>query len=340
MAKINIRQALHDALLSEMRRDPNIVVIGEDISGGAGCGGERDSFGGALGVTKGLIGEFGDGRIIDTPISESAIIGMAAGAAATGLRPVAELMFVDFMGVCFDQILNQAAKFRYMFGGKATTPLVVRTMIGAGGSAAAQHSQCLYHMFTAVPGLKCVLPSNAYDAKGLFIQAIRDDDPVIFFEHKLLYGQTDEVPDEAYTIPFGKANVTREGEDVTIVAFSRMVHIANDVADGLAKEGVSVEVIDPRTTSPLDADTILESVEATGRLVVVDEASARCGMAADIAGLVAQEAFGALKAPILQVTPPHTPVPFSPVLEAAFIPNADKVEAAVRKVLGAPVGVD
>lgn len=340
MAKINIRQALHDALLSEMRRDPNIVVIGEDISGGAGCGGERDSFGGALGVTKGLIGEFGDGRIIDTPISESAIIGMAAGAAATGLRPVAELMFVDFMGVCFDQILNQAAKFRYMFGGKATTPLVIRTMIGAGGSAAAQHSQCLYHMFTAVPGLKCVLPSNAYDAKGLFIQAIRDDDPVIFFEHKLLYGQTDEVPDEAYTIPFGKANITREGEDVTIVAFSRMVHIANDVADGLAKEGVSVEVIDPRTTSPLDADTILESVEATGRLVVVDEASARCGMAADIAGLVAQEAFGALKAPIIQVTPPHTPVPFSPVLEKAFIPSADKVEAAVRKVLGAPVGVD
>lgn len=340
MAKINIRQALHDALQSEMRRDPNIVVIGEDISGGAGCGGGRDTFGGALGVTKGLIGEFGDGRIIDTPISESAIMGMAAGAALTGLRPVAELMFVDFMGVCFDQILNQAAKFRYMFGGKATTPMVIRTTIGAGVSAAAQHSQSLYHMFTAVPGLKCVLPSNAYDAKGLLIQAIRDDDPVIFFEHKLLYGQTGEVPDEAYTIPFGKANVTREGEDVTIVAFSRMVHLANDVADSLAEEGISVEVIDPRTTSPLDEDTILESVEATGRLVVVDESSARCGLAADIAGLVAQEAFGALKAPIIQVTPPHTPVPFSPVLERAFIPSTDKVEAAVRKVLGAPVGVD
>jgi pyruvate dehydrogenase E1 component beta subunit len=311
--------------------------MGEDISGGAGTPGGRDSFGGALGVTKGLIGEFGDGRVIDTPISESAIMGMAAGAAATGLRPVAELMFVDFMGVCFDQILNQAAKFRYMFGGKATTPLVVRTMIGAGGSAAAQHSQCLYHMFTAVPGIKCVLPSNAYDAKGLFIQAIRDDDPVVFFEHKGIYGKTDEVPDEAYTIPFGQANITRKGEDVTIVAFSKMVHLANEVADKLAQEGISIEVIDPRTTSPLDEDAILESVEATGRLVVVDEASARCGMAADIAGLVAQEAFGALKAPILQVVPPHTPVPFSPILERAFIPSTDKIEAAVRKVMEATV---
>ena len=335
MPSKSIRQALNEGLRQEMRRDPRVVIIGEDVAGGAGGTGSLDAYGGVLGVTKGLIGEFGEARVIDTPITESAIMGAAAGAAVTGLRPVAELMFCDFLGVCFDQIYNQAAKFRYMFGGKATTPLVIRTMIGGGRSAAAQHSQVLYQMFTMVPGLKCVVPSNAYDAKGLLIQAIRDDDPVVFFEHKLMYDLKAEVPDEAYTIPFGEANLSREGDDVTIVALSRMVHYANEVADRLARDDVSCEVIDPRTTSPLDSDTILDSVEKTGRLVVVDEATPRCGMAADIAALVADQGFEFLKAPIKQVTAPHTPVPFAPALEKLYLPNPDKIEAAVRAVMAA-----
>jgi len=333
VAKKTYRQAISEALFHEMRRDERVIVMGEDVAGGQGGTGQIDAYGGVLGVTKGLIGEFGPERVIDTPITESAIMGAAAGAATQGLRPVAELMFVDFLGVCFDQIYNQAAKFRYMFGGKAVTPLVIRTMIGGGLRAAAQHSQTLYSIFTHIPGLKVVVPSNAYDAKGLLIQAIRDDDPVIFCEHKLLYDTEADVPDEAYTIPFGEAEFTREGDDVTIVAFSRMVHLANQVADKLAKDGIEVEVVDPRTTSPLDEDSIIESVENTGRLVIVDEAPPRCSMAGDIAGLVAREAFGALKAPIEAVTCPHTPVPFSPALEDLYIPSAEKIEAAVRKVM-------
>ncbi len=332
MPEKTIRQALHEALAQEMRRDPRVVVIGEDVSGGAGTEGGRDAAGGVMGVTRGLIKEFGEGRVIDTPITESAIMGAAAGAAVSGLRPVAELMFSDFMGVCFDQIFNQAAKFRYMFGGKARTPLVIRTMIGAGRSAAAQHSQTLYHLFTAIPGLKVVVPSNAYDAKGLLIQAIRDDDPVVFCEHKLMYDLKAEVPDEAYTIPFGEAAVVRDGDDVTIVALSRMVHYAMDAADRLAVAGIECEIIDPRTTSPLDEDTILDSVERTGRLVVVDEATPRCNMATDIAALVADRAFAALKAPVRRVTAPHTPVPFAPSLEKLYIPDADRIAAAVRAV--------
>src|SRR3954449_12141973 len=217
MPQKSIRQALNEALRQEMRRDPRIVIIGEDVAGGAASDGQRDAYGGVLGVTKGLIGEFGENRVIDTPITESALIGAAAGAAITGLRPVAELMFVDFLGVCFDQIYNQAAKFRYMFGGKSTTPLVVRAMYGAGFRAASQHSQCLYPIFTHVPGLKVVIPSSPYEAKGLLIQAIRDNDPVIFFEHKVMYDDEEDVPDEPYTIPFGEANFTREGDDATIV---------------------------------------------------------------------------------------------------------------------------
>ena len=333
MSKKTIREALNEALRQEMARDGQVIILGEDVAGGHGGSGVIDAYGGPLGVTKGLIGEFGANRVIDTPISESAIMGAAAGAAATGLRPVAELMFVDFMGVCFDQIFNQAAKFRYMFGGKTKTPMVVRTTIGAGMRTAAQHSQCLYHMFTSVPGLKCVMPSNAYDAKGLLIEAIRDDDPVIFFENKLLYDHACDVPDESYAIPFGEANVVREGADVTIVAFSRMVHIAEEAAKTLAAENISVELIDPRSTSPLDEETILDSVEKTGFLVVVDESAARCGMAADIAGLVAEKAFHALRGPIIQITPPHTPVPFSPPLEDAFIPTAGAVCDAIRILL-------
>ncbi len=333
MASKSYRQALNEALAHEMRRDPDVVVMGEDVAGGAGGTGEVDAYGGPLGVTKGLIHEFGAGRVIDTPITESAIMGMAAGCAMTGLRPVAELMFADFLGVCLDPIYNQAAKFRYMFGGKARTPLVVRTTIGAGFRAAAQHSQSPYHIFTSIPGLKVVLPSNAYDAKGLLIQAIRDDDPVIFLEHKLLYDTVAEVPDEAYVIPFGEAAITRTGKDVTVVAMSRMVHFANEVADRLLAERIAVEVVDPRTTSPLDLDTIIESVSKTGRLVLIDESANRCSVAADIAALVAQHAFSALKAPIRLVLPPHTPVPFAPILEDAYIPGPARLEAAIRSIL-------
>jgi pyruvate dehydrogenase E1 component beta subunit len=305
--------------------------MGEDVSGGTGAPGESDAWGGPLGVTKGLSKRFPN-QVFDTPISESGFIGAAIGAAASGLRPVAELMFVDFMGVCFDQIFNQAAKFRYMFGGKATTPVVIRCMIGGGFRAAAQHSQILYNVFTHIPGLKCAVPSSPYEAKGLLIQAIRDNDPVMFFEHKMLYDIEEDVPEEAYAIPFGEANVLRDGKDVTIVALGRMVMLANQAADTLAREGISCELIDPRTTSPLDKDTILESVENTGRLVVVDEAHPRCSMATDIAALVAQEAFDALEAPVQMVTAPHTPVPFSPALEDLYLPNADKIVAAVHKI--------
>ncbi|MGX8013665.1 alpha-ketoacid dehydrogenase subunit beta [Mesorhizobium sp. ORM8.1] len=333
MSKKTFRQAINEALHAEMRRDPRVVVIGEDVAGGAGGTGVDDAYGGVMGVTRGLVGAFGRERVIDTPITESAIMGMAAGAAVTGLRPVAELMFVDFIGVCFDQIYNQAAKFRYMFGGKAKTPLVIRAMFGAGFSAGVQHSQCLYSFFTHIPGLKVVIPSTPYDAKGLLIEAIRDDDPVIFLEHTKLYDIEGQVPDEAYRIPFGEASVLREGGDVTIVALARMVHVALEAADRLAASGIHATVIDPRTTSPIDEDTILESVAETGRLVVVDEANPRCSVASEIAAIVADKAFHALKAPIRRVTAPHTPVPFAPVLEAAYIPNAGQVEAAVRRLL-------
>jgi acetoin:2,6-dichlorophenolindophenol oxidoreductase subunit beta len=311
------------------------VIMGEDVAGGLGTPGEDDAWGGPLGVTKGLMSKFGRDRVLDTPISESGFIGAAVGAAATGLRPVAELMFVDFMGVCFDQIFNQAAKFKYMFGGKAVTPVVIRTMYGAGFRAASQHSQCLYPLFTHIPGLKVVLPSNAYEAKGLLIQAIRDDDPVIFFEHKVLYAMEGDVPEEAYAIPFGEAEIVRDGSDVTVVALGRMVHFAVEAAQTLAAEGIDVEIVDPRTTSPLDLETILESVESTGRLVVVDEANPRCGMAADIVARVAQDAFSDLEAAPRMVTAPHSPVPFSPVLEDAYVPGPDDIASAIRETTGA-----
>lgn len=327
------RQAITEAIHHEMRRDPDVILLGEDVAGGHGTSGEAGIVGGVMGVTAGLYSEFGPGRIIDTPISESAIMGAAAGAATTGLRPIAEIMFVDFLGVCFDQIYNQAAKFRYMFGGKSNAPLVVRSMIGAGQRAGAQHSQTLHPMFAMVPGLKVVMPTNAYDAKGLLIEAIRDDDPVIFLESKLLYDREDEVPDEAYTIPFGEANVVRDGGDVTVVAMGAMVPRAIEVADKLEEAGISVELIDPRTVSPIDEDTILESVENTGRLVVVDESPPRCSMAADIASTVADEGFSFLKAPIKKVTCPHTPVPFAPNLEDAYLPSLENIEDAVRAVM-------
>ncbi len=330
--KITFQQAIREALAQEMERDESVIIMGEDVAGGSGADGEMDAWGGPLGITKGLWTKFGD-RVMDTPITESAFVGAAIGAATAGLRPVAELMFIDFMGVCFDQIFNQAAKFRYMFGGRAVTPVVIRTMFGAGLRAAAQHSQCLYPVFTHIPGLKCVVPSTPYDAKGLLTQAIRDNDPVIFCEHKALYQTEGEVPEESYALPFGEANFVREGGDVTVVALGRMVHMASQAADELAKDGIECEIIDPRTTSPLDEDTILESVENTGRLVIVDEATPRCNIATDISALVAQKAFGDLKAPIKMVTPPHTPVPFSPVLEDSYIPNSGKVATTVREVM-------
>jgi len=333
MPKTSFRQALKDALRSEMRRDSSVVIIGEDVAGGAGGTGVDDAYGGIMGVTRGLVGEFGRARVIDTPITESALVGMAAGAAMTGLRPVAELMFVDFIGVCLDQILNQAAKFRYMFGGKARTPLVIRAMFGAGFSAGAQHSQCLYSIFTHIPGLKVVIPSSPYDAKGLLIQAIRDDDPVIFLEHTKLYDLEGEVPAESYTVPFGEAHVLREGGDLTIVALARMTHMALDAASALAAKGIEATVIDPRTTSPLDEETILESIGATGRLLVVDESNPRCSVASEIAAVVAERAFRDLRAPIRRVTAPHTPVPFSPVLENAYIPSSAAIEAAAMELV-------
>jgi acetoin:2,6-dichlorophenolindophenol oxidoreductase subunit beta len=330
--KLSMKMAINEALDQEMQRDPSVIVLGEDIVGGAGADGEKDAWGGVLGVTKGLYAKHGD-RLLDTPLSESAYVGAAIGAAACGMRPVAELMFIDFMGVCFDQIFNQAAKFRYMFGGKAETPVVIRAMVGAGFRAAAQHSQMLTPLFTHIPGLKVVCPSTPYDTKGLLIQAIRDNDPVIFCEHKNLYGFEGEVPEGLYSIPFGEANIVRDGKDVSIVTYGLMVHRALEAAATLAREGIEAEVVDLRTLSPLDIDTVLETVENTGRLVVVDEAHPRCNIATDIAAQVAQHAFGALKAGIEMVSAPHTPVPFSPTLEDLFIPSAAQIADAARKTM-------
>jgi acetoin:2,6-dichlorophenolindophenol oxidoreductase subunit beta len=330
--KISMRQALNEALDQEMTRDPAVIVMGEDIVGGMGGEGEKDAWGGVLGVTKGLYAKHGE-RLLDTPLSESAYIGAAIGAAACGMRPVAELMFIDFMGVCFDEIFNQAAKFKYMFGGKAETPVVIRCMVGAGFRAAAQHSQMLTPLFTHIPGLKVVCPSNAYDAKGLLIQSIRDNDPVIFCEHKNLYAHETDVPQESYTIPFAEANVVRDGKDATIVTYGMMVHRAMDAAGDLAKNGIECEVIDLRTLSPIDMDTVLDSVENTGRLICVDEAHPRCSIASDVSAKVVQEAFGSLKAGIQMVTAPHTPVPFSPALEDIYIPTAAQIASAVKRTM-------
>jgi pyruvate dehydrogenase E1 component beta subunit len=330
---ITYREAVNEALRQEMRRDPSVILLGEDIAGGAGTA-HPDAWGGVFAATKGLIGEFGPSRVLDTPISESAFIGAAVGAAATGLRPVAELMFVDFLGVAFDQILNQAAKLRYMFGGKATVPMVIRTTIGAGISSAGQHSQVLYSLFAHVPGLKCVAPATPRDMKGLLAAAIRDEDPVIVFENKVLYNTKGPVPEEPYVLPLGVAEVRRRGRDVTVVALSRMVHVGLEAAEALAGEGISAEVIDPRTISPLDEETILASVRKTGRLVVVDEDTPICGVARDIAARAAEKTFEALKAPIKCVTAPHTPVPFSPALEGTYVPDAARVIGAVRELVG------
>ncbi len=323
MRTLTFAQALNEALKQEMRRDPTIYVAGEDVG----------VYGGIFGVTAGLLGEFGEDRVRDTPITESAIIGSAVGAAAAGLRPVVELMFIDFIGVALDQLYNQAAKIKYMFGGKARLPIVLRTTCGAGMCAAAQHSQSLEAWMMHIPGLKVVVPSTPYDAKGLLITAIRDDNPVVFIEHKMLYGTEGEVPEEPYTIPFGQADIKREGTDVTVVATMAMVHKALSAAEELAREGVSVEVVDPRTLTPLDMETIINSVKKTRRLVVVHEAVKHGGAGGEIVASVAEEAFDYLDAPPKRVAAPFTPVPFSPVLEQAFIPSVEKIVAAVKEVV-------
>lgn len=324
MATMTFAQALNDAHKLEMQRDSNIYVAGEDVG----------VYGGIFGVTGGLLNQFGDKRVRDTPITESAIIGTAVGAAAAGLRPVVELMFVDFIGVALDQLYNQAAKMKYMFGGKAKLPIVVRTTCGAGMGAAAQHSQCLEAWFMHIPGLKVVMPSTPYDAKGLLTSAIRDDNPVVFLEHKMLYGSEGDVPVESYTIPLGRADVKREGKDITVVATAMMVGRALSAAEKLAADGISLEVVDPRTLSPLDEETILNSVKKTHRLLIVHEEVKFAGSGAEIAAMAAEKAFDYLDAPILRVGAPFTPVPFSPPLEQEFIPSEEKIIQTAKKMMG------
>ncbi len=333
--QLSYGEAVNEALRIAMREDPAVILMGEDIAGGATVDHlvNEDAWGGPMGITKGLVQEFGRDRVLDTPITESGFIGAAVGAAATGLRPVAELMFVDFFGCCMDQIFDQGAKLRYMFGGKARCPLVIRTMIGAGVSAAAQHSGCHYSVFTHMPGIKTVVPSTPADAKGLLLSAIRDDDLVMFFENKVLYNSRGPVPDGNEGIPLGKGDIKRAGDDVTIVAISRMVQQSLAAAKTLAGEGIEAEIIDPRTLSPLDEDLILSSVEKTHRLIVVDEDNPRCSTAADIAALVADKGFDLLDAPIKTVTAPHTPVPFSPPLEQFYIPSPEKIAQTVRDLM-------
>ncbi len=328
-------EAVREAIRVTMREDPTVILMGEDVAGGATVDhlANEDAWGGPMGVTKGLVQEFGRNRILDTPITESGFIGAAVGAASTGLRPIAELMFVDFFGCCMDQIFDQGAKLRYMFGGKARCPLVIRTQIGAGVSAAGQHSGCHYSVFTHMPGIKTVIPSTPADAYGLLLTAIRDDDLVMFFENKVLYGMKGEVPEGTDGIPFGKADIKREGSDVTIVAISRMVQQALAAAEQLAEDGIEAEVVDPRTLSPLDEETILGSVAKTHHLVLVDEDNPRCGAAADIAAMVADKGFDTLDAPIKSVTAPHTPVPFSPPLENFYVPTPERIVETVRDLL-------
>jgi len=308
----------------EMEKNDKIIIMGEDVSE-PWC----DGFGGTHGLEK----QFGSHRVRNTPISECGFIGAAVGAAVAGLRPIPILMFNDFMGVAFDQIFNQMAKLRYMTGGKVKVPVVLRTTIGGGLSAAAQHSQCLYAILVHIPGLKCVTPSTPYDAKGLFITALRQEDPTVFFEHKYLYSRIKgHVPEEQYTIPLGLADIKREGSDVTIVGIARTVHMALEAASSLEKENISAEVVDPRTLKPLDKETILKSVKKTGRLVVVDEANPRCGIATDIAAIVADEGFDSLDTPIKRVTALDTPVPFSPPLEQSYLPDPQKIIETVKEI--------
>jgi len=324
LREITYRDALREALREEMLRDETVFLLGEDIG---------RYWKGAFKVTKGLAEEFGDERVRDTPISESAIIGVAAGAAITGMRPVAEIMFGDLSALAMDQIANQAAKLTYMFGGQTKVPLVIRMPFGAGVNIAAHHSQSLEAWFMHVPGLKIAMPSTPYDAKGLLKTAIRDDNPVMFFEHKLLYSIKGPVPEEEYTVPLGVADVKREGEDVTIVATLYMVHKSLAAAEELSNEGISVEVVDPRTLVPLDKQAIINSVKKTGRIVIVTEDCKTGGVSAEIAAVVAEEAIDYLDAPVKRVAEPDTPIPFSPPLERFVIPDEKRIIGAVKEVV-------
>jgi pyruvate dehydrogenase E1 component beta subunit len=307
-----------------MARDPSVFLLGEDIG---------RCWGGAFKVTEGLAEEFSEERVRDTPISESAIVGTGVGAAITGMRPVVEIMFGDLTSLAMDQIANQAAKIRYMFGGQATCPLVIRTPFGAGVNIASHHSQSLEAWFMHVPGLYVAVPSTPYDAKGLLKAAIRGDNPILFCEHKLLYPMEGEVPEEEYTVPFGTADIKKEGSDVTIVATLYMVHLALRAAEVLEKQGVNVEVVDPRTLTPLDKQAIIRSVKKTGRIVIVSEDCKTAGVSAEIAASVAEEALDYLDAPIKRLAEPDTPIPFSPTLEQYVIPNEKSIVRAVKEVL-------
>ena len=324
MKEMSYREALHDALVEEMRRDSSVFIMGEDIG----------KHGGTFKVTEGLIEEFGPLRVLETPISESGFVGAAVGAAMMGMRPVVEIMFADFITISMDQIVNNAAKMRYIYDGDMAVPMVLRAPQGAGVRMGVHHSQSFEAWFAHVPGLKVVIPSTPADAKGLLKSAIRDDDPVIFLEHKLLYSVKGPVPEGEHLVPIGKADVKREGTDVTVVATSLMVHRALAAADRLQKEGISVEVVDPRSLQPLDEETLVASAAKTGRVVVVHEAPGPYGAGAEIATVIGKSAFGYLDMPIERVTAPFVPVPFSPPLEDFVIPGEDQIVAAVRRTLG------
>ena len=332
---ISYIQAINEALQHEMERDDNVIVMGEDIAGGGDREDKQDAWGGPMRLTKGLVGQFGRGRVRDTPISEAGFIGAGVGAAASGLRPVVDLMYVGFYGVCADQITNNAAKIHYMFGGKVNVPLTIMTGTGAGTNSAAQHSETLYSIFTHFPGLKCVAPSDPYTAKGLMIAAIRDNDPVIVFNNRQLMGiRFDvDVPEEAYEVEIGSARVAQEGSDITLVGISYMTNVCLEAAAELEDEGYSVEVIDLLSLSPMDDDTIIESVKKTRKVVIVDEDYPRCSVASDISALVAEQAFDYLDAPPRRLNTPHAPVPYSRPLEALYVPTAEMVVDAALATL-------
>ena len=333
--RLSYIQAVNEALRQEMERDPSVIIMGEDIAGGAGRPDKEDAWGGPMRLTKGLIGQFGSARVRDTPISEAGFVGAGVGAAATGLRPVVDLMFVGFFGVCADQIVNNAAKIHYMFGGKVRVPLTIMTGIGAGTNSAAQHSETLYSVFTHFPGLKCVVPSNPYNAKGLFVSAIRDDDPVIIFNNRQLLGRRFDVdvPEEAYEVPIGSASIAREGTDVTLVGIGYTTGVCLEAAQDLESKGYSAEVIDLLSLSPMDDEAIVASVKKTRKIVVVDEDYPRCSIASDVSALAAEQAFDYLDAPPKRVNPPHTSVPYSQPLEALYVPNKAQVVEAALEVL-------